>query len=641
MSTEELRQKLIELETKQNADLEGLAEATQLLDKYLKEQAERDKAVQSRRTEIANARKELEREERLNASREQSEYVSRKQAEYEALFHQRGDGHVWYEGMLPHQWQGMMFGAVAKRWILGDVPGLGKTWQSVGWLDLTQAKRIVVVVPADICDQWAGEAMTLAPHRHVTNLYKKTPKRRHELLDEARARHEGLIVVNYEIWRRDTDVLAKLIMWQPDTVIVDEAHALKSVRSANFKNIKALIMADNECPRCGTAMKGLYEIQAHALAPKKARKCTHCAWSVGVELPNRYDNPLEDYLKTKSVKNVLLTTGTPILNSPDDIYALLHLCDPILFKNLNQFLTTYCREDYHSGKWEFRPGAVSNLKPLIDGRFKARTYEDAGVTIPTQHVHVVSVDLDKETYSKQYRVITQLSKAASIILDSGARMTIMHLIALVTRKRQANVWAGGIEIKDEDGNIVFSVGDDVQESVKMDYVLDNLKQHHEGGHRQVVFSQFKTALAELEKRISKAGLRVVRLDGDTPAELRAEIKTNFYRAKGEVPKWDVLLCNYKTGGVGLNLTSITKTHILDEEWNPGKRDQAYARSARMGQSEETDVFVYRIPGTIDTWMSNTITRKEKLIGEFTDEMIEEKEDMTTSLREALESGEIL
>jgi SNF2 family DNA or RNA helicase len=123
--------------------------------------------------------------------------------------------------------------------------------------------------------------------------------------------------------------------------------------------------------------------------------------------------------------------------------------------------------------------------------------------------------------------------------------------------------------------------------------------------------------------------------------LRAEIKTNFYRAKGESPKWDVLLCNYKTGGVGLNLTSITKTHILDEEWNPGKRDQAYARSARMGQLEETDVYVYRIPGSIDTWMSNTIYRKEKLIGEFTDEMTEQKDDLMMSLREAIESGEIL
>ena len=641
MTNEDPYQRLVELEIARQEQEAKLQEATKDIERLLKEREQADKALQRSRTDLANARKEVEREERLRQSKEQANYVNSARAELASKFEAMAEGHVWWEGILEHQKQGIFFGAVAKRWILGDVPGLGKTWQSVGWLDLVEAKKVIVVVPADICDQWVGEAMTLAPHRHVTGLYKKKPKRRHELLDEMLKRDEGMIVVNYEIWRRDTDVLAKLMKWQADTLIVDEAHALKNTGSANFKAIKTLTFVDNTCPVCHSQINGIYEPQVHALAPKVARPCWNCGWKVGDQVIGNYANPLDEYLATKSIKNTLFTTGTPILNSPEDIYALLHLCDPILFKTATQFLTTYCRENYLSGKWEFRPGAVQNLKPLIEGRFLARTYDDAGVVIPDQHVHVVPVDLDKQEYPLQHRTITQLSKAASILLDSGARITIMHLIALVTRKRQANVWPGGIEIKDEEGNVVFSVGDEVQESVKMDAVTDNIAKFHAEGHRQVVFSQFKTALAEMETRLRNAGYRVVRLDGDTPEALRAEIKTNFYRAKNEEAKWDVLLANYKTGGVGLNLTSITKTHILDEEWNPGKRDQAYARSARMGQTDETEVYVYRIPGTIDTWMSNTIYRKEKLISEFTDVVLEKEEDIMTSLRDAIESGEIL
>lgn len=633
-------EQLVALELERQAQEEKLSNANKEIEKLLREREEADRALQRSRTDLTNARKEVERQERLRASKEQADYVNSARAELAAKFEAMAQGHVWWDGILEHQKQGVFFGAVAKRWILGDVPGLGKTWQSIGWLDLVEAKKVIVVVPADICDQWVGEAMTLAPHRHVVGLYKKTPKRRHELLDEMLTRKEGMIVVNYEIWRRDTDVLAKLMKWQADSIIVDEAHALKNTRSANFKSIKSLMFVDNTCPSCNSQINGIYEPQVHALAPRVARPCWKCNWSVGTQA-TEYANPLEEYLATKSIKNALFTTGTPILNSPEDIYALLHLCDPILFKTVTQFLTTYCRENYLSGKWEFRPGAVQNLKPLIEGRFLARTYDDAGVVIPDQHVHVVPVDLDKQEYPLQYRTITQLSKAASILLDSGQRMTVMHLIALVTRKRQANVWPGGIEMKDEDGNVVFSVGDEVQESVKMDVVSENIAKFHTEGHRQVVFSQFKTALAEMETRLKNQGYRVVRLDGDTPESLRAEIKTNFYRAKGETPKWDILLANYKTGGVGLNLTAITKTHILDEEWNPGKRDQAYARSARMGQEEETEVYVYRIPGTIDTWMSNTIYRKEQLISEFTDVVLEKEEDMMTNLRDAMESGEIL
>lgn len=638
--TDDAYQRLVDLEVERQAQEEKLNQATAEIERLLKAREEADKALQRSRTDLNNARKEVERQERLRLSQEQADYVNSARAELASKFEAMAQRHVWWDGILEHQKQGVFFGAVAKRWILGDVPGLGKTWQSIGWLDLVEAKRVIVVVPADICDQWVGEAITLAPHRHVVGLYKKTPKRRHEMLDEMLTRKEGMIVVNYEIWRRDTDVLAKLMKWQADSIIVDEAHALKNTSSANFKSIKSLVFVDNTCPACDSQINGVYEPQVHALAPRVSRPCWNCGWTIGAHVRD-YANPLEEYLATKSIKNALFTTGTPILNSPEDIYALLHLCDPILFKTTTQFLTTYCRENYLSGKWEFRPGAVQNLKPLIEGRFLARTYDDAGVVIPDQHVHVVPVDLDKQEYPLQHRTITQLSKAASILLDSGQRMTVMHLIALVTRKRQANVWPGGIEMKDEDGNIVFSVGDEVQESVKMDAMAENIAKFHKEGHRQVVFSQFKTALAEMEKRLTAQGYRVVRLDGDTPEALRAEIKTNFYRAKGETPKWDILLANYKTGGVGLNLTSITKTHILDEEWNPGKRDQAYARSARMGQAEETEVYVYRIPGTIDTWMSNTIYRKEQLVSEFTEGVLEGAPDMTTSLLEAIESGEIL
>ena len=94
------------------------------------------------------------------------------------------------------------------------------------------------------------------------------------------------------------------------------------------------------------------------------------------------------------------------------------------------------------------------------------------------------------------------------------------------------------------------------------------------------------------------------------------------------------------GGRGACGTIVYVTHILDEEWNPGKRDQAYDRTHRIGQEEESDVFVYRMPRTIDVWMANTIHRKEKLVEEFTG-TVRKEAPMHEALREAMESGEIL
>jgi SNF2 family DNA or RNA helicase len=456
------------------------------------------------------------------------------------------------------------------------------------------------------------------------------------MMEEILSSNEAVVIVNFEIWRKDKDLLAKLMDWQIDTLIVDEAHNLKNTQTSNFKYIEMLVKVDNVCPNCKGAIKGLHGTD------KKLKPCPACKWKKGESTPVRYAYKLDEWLSTKSMKNICFTTGTPILNSPLDIYALLHLCDPVLFSRKTQFLETFCITNYHSGKVEFRDGQLDNLKPLIAGRFISRTREDAGIVLPVQRKHIVRVDLDPEAYKKQYKIVKQLSERAQIMLDSGEQMTIMHLIALITRKRQANVWPAGIELKDTEGNVVFSVGQEVQESAKLDAALEHILAIHAEGRRQVVFSQFSTALEGFKDILEESGLRVALLTGATPRKLRDEIKNNFYLARGEEPLWDIILCNYKTGGTGLNLTSATATHIIDEEWNPGKRDQAYARTDRIGQELENDVYIYRIPASIDTWMSNTIHRKEQMVSAFQDTMIDEGAVMTAdSLSEAMRTGEIL
>jgi SNF2 family DNA or RNA helicase len=347
---------------------------------------------------------------------------------------------------------------------------------------------------------------------------------------------DACVVVNFEIWRKDKDLLAKLMSWQIDTMIVDEAHNLKNTSSSNFKYIEMLVKIDNVCPNCKGALKGLYD------KDKKLKPCEKCGWRRGDSTPVRYAYKLDEWLSSKSMKNVCFTTGTPILNSPLDIYALLHLCDPMLFARKTQFLQAFCITNYQSGKVEFRDGQLDNLRPLIEGRFLARNREDAGIVLPVQRKHIVRVDLDPDVYKKQYKIIRQLSERAQIMLDSGESMTIMHLIALITRKRQANVWPAGIELKDEEGNVVFSVGQEVRESVKLDYSLETILQIHAEGRRQVVFSQFSTALEAFKDILQENGLRVAVLTGATPRKLRDEIKNNFYLAKGEEPKWDIILC---------------------------------------------------------------------------------------------------
>jgi SNF2 family DNA or RNA helicase len=214
-------------------------------------------------------------------------------------------------------------------------------------------------------------------------------------------------------------------------------------------------------------------------------------------------------------------------------------------------------------------------------------------------------------------------------------------------------------LKNEKGDVVFSVGDEVRESIKLDKIIKyDVTGELQGlipeftedgdkelGSRVVVFSQFKGPLAELERRLKTAGISVVRFDGDTPDDIRNQAKLDFDRKFCEQPdynegngyKWQVILCNYKTGGVGLNFTAATEMIILDEEWNPGKADQAFGRIDRMGQTEETNVHILRIANSIDSWMVKLNEQKKEIIDGFESSASNVASDLLT----AMKNGDII
>jgi SNF2 family DNA or RNA helicase len=119
------------------------------------------------------------------------------------------------------------------------------------------------------------------------------------------------------------------------------------------------------------------------------------------------------------------------------------------------------------------------------------------------------------------------------------------------------------------------------------------------------------------------------------------VKTDFYKAKTPgAGQYDILLAQYRSGGTGLNLTAAVVSHELDFEWSPGKQTQARARTYRMGQAEQTQVYRYVVRGTVDVWMLNLLESKQQMMGEFHGAMKSDSEALSELLA-MIESGEIL
>jgi SNF2 family DNA or RNA helicase len=572
-----------------------------------------------------------------------------RKARLEAVFHRRAEGKAWVEGVYPHQWSGACYGAVAKRWILADEVGVGKTRTIIGWLDLVQARKVILMAEANICSQFAGEVEELAPHRTVISLNGLTPVTRRARLSELAFKTDAVVVVNFELFRSDEGKIAlgQLARWGADTFIVDEAHNLKATATGNFKNAQTLTFYDNTCPRCSGKLDGLYDANIWIESGHRRKvptPCLSCGWKKGDETGVEYPTHLAEALATKSVQNLALLTGTPILNNPGDLYASIHLMDPVTWPTFQAYQKRYLVQNFASGRWEWREGALNMLRTELKGRFLQRTKADVGINLPTQHIHHVHVDLDPERYPLQYRTIRQITERAMIELSTGEQANIMAIIAVITRKRQANVWPAGIEIRDQDGEVIFSVGKEVRESAKLDVIGENVVDLWQQGSRQIVFSQFTTALEEFERRLSAKGLRVARLDGSTPKRQRELIKADFDLRKldGRKGRYDVLLAQYRSGGTGLNFTAAQHIHTIDEEWSPGKKTQAFGRNHRIGQTSETHVWIYRLRNTIDQWLANLIQGKKEMITEFEEGVVRVgKNELKASLLEGMKNGEIL
>lgn len=467
-------------------------------------------------------------------------------------------------------------------------------------------RKVLYFCPATMINNVQNEIRHWSPHRSVVILGGKSKDTRRFLIDAMIEHPEYVAIINYEAWRRDKSLIDDLINIEFDTCIIDEAHNIKDRRSQAYRGVKRILDESN--------------------------------------IPFR-----------------IPMTGTPILNKPQEFFTLLTLVDPKHFHTESYFLNDFCEFDYNIGKWKFGPGGVERLFKKFPNLFLRRTKEQAGIILPPKTVVVHEIEVDEEKYPMQAKARFEMRKWGSIMLDPerGKALSAAAMIAVYTRLRQIETWPAAISIKDEEGDVIMELGAEYEESQKVDELVswENGEVNEWGGlipevcyhphnntdgERVVVFSQFKAPLRVLGDRLTQAGYRVGVMDGETPQEERNKIAEDFDIKTSPKPdengvaqhKYDVVLCNYKVGGVGLNFTCATQMFILDEEWNPGKRDQAYDRIHRMGQDKPVTIHVLRDKGTIDNWLAAIIQQKEELVEGFHDTA----DSMAQAAYDALKSG---
>lgn len=153
--------------------------------------------------------------------------------------------------LFAHQKVGVEYAMTAKRTLIADDVGLGKTAMSLAILEADNAYPAIIVVPNVVKLNWRNEARLVLPHRTISVLNGTEPGAQGDLSDS------DIIILNYDILPKRLEELQDL---EKHGLIYDEAHLMKNrkaVRSIAGKELaKTINEEDQLLTLSGTPMTG-------------------------------------------------------------------------------------------------------------------------------------------------------------------------------------------------------------------------------------------------------------------------------------------------------------------------------------------------------------------------------------------------
>src|SRR5580765_529062 len=318
--------------------------------------------------------------------------------------------------------------------------------------------------------------------------------------------------------------------------------------------------------------------EAHNAKNRKAKR-TKALWT----LPARYKRAL---------------TGSPIINRPDELWALLHWLYPERWRRYWKFYERYVEYEQHPyHQYRIVKGAknVDELKEELGTLMLRRFKRDVLTELPDKYYEQVLVDLNPT----QRHVYDEMRKKALAWVGENqdkplaARMVVAQLMRL----RQI---AGGTPDIDEDGMVTIQ-----EPSAKIDALMDII----EGTDQPlVVYTNFRAMVRMVKERCHAAKIQCVGLTGETVESDRADAVRAFQAGEARV-----FVGTIRAGGVGITLTRSSRVVFLDRSWSPADNLQAEDRLHRIGQKNAVQVIHIDARNTVDQYVESKLIWKWDII----------------------------
>lgn len=471
--------------------------------------------------------------------------------------------------IMPYEFQqqGISFLAHVGSAILGDDMGLGKTLQTIGAAHILwkqgKIKKILVICPASLKFQWSKEIEKFLGHGNIV-IDGTTKKKKEESFQQFITGDCLIGIINYELVRTMKDEMVK---HHYDVIIADEAHRLKNRASQTYKAVAALS---------------------------------------------------SDYR--------MASTGTPLQNNVEELYALFEWVKPGSLGNITAFKKKYMVYASKFGRRFVPIGSkrLGELRKIISPYMLRRLKKDVAKDLPPMIYHRRDVEMNpaqKKLYNHIEHDFLALLQQLSLNDVEGA---FNSEGVWIEKKREKEDYILGfmyLMVATSDHPLLLSKGTGMSrdykhlitekiKSPKLQELVSIVEDRIDTGIKKIViFTQFTSMQVLILEELEKLG-KVEILNGSMSAIKRQEAMDNF-ETNSEI--YFFVLTD--AGNYGLNLQHANTLINYDSPWNPAVVEQRAGRVHRIGSTHDSvDIISLVTKGTIDERIQDTLEEKRKLSG---------------------------
>jgi SNF2 family DNA or RNA helicase len=469
------------------------------------------------------------------------------------------------QDLFPHQRAGVKFLATARRALLADEPGLGKTAQAIRALKLIKDQGedvfpAMIVCPNTLKKNWKREFAKWWPDVKVQVISGTATQRRKQFEEPA-----DVYVINWESLRSHSRLsgygsiaLARCKECGGMDDRVTETRCEVHKRELNKIDFKAVI-AD----------------EMHRSKEPKSKQ-TRALWAATGDADIRF-----------------ALTGTPIANNVIDLWPILHWISPDEWPSKTRWIDRMVNTMLNAFGGMMVLGLKSHMEEEFHATINPRMRRMLKARVLPWLPEMMFERRDVEMSTKQKKAYEQMRDNMIAELEGGDSVVAPSVLTQAVRLHQfASSFAESV-IDEATGETTVTLS---EPSCKVDALMDDIKEGDFGDDSVAVCAVSRQLIDLLSARMTKEGIQHGLITGAQSGDERQKAIDDFQSGK---IKW--ILFTAQAGGVGVTLTTGRRLVMLQRPWSLVDHKQALDRIHRIGSEIHDSVIImdYVTEGTIE------------------------------------------